>query len=194
VFVRDLRKGLKWEFSPSLATYVQRISEAAPRYEMNWRSHLHQVKAYAICLLLVGACVALLVWQDGTGDIHGILRIGWIMAAILILPALLLHLWYIYLSKGVIFERTDHGSFAISQKGERFTFMPQEIQMLVAYKSPFLIGNASRRAPWDRLHYYDLIFKDRSFRLNSLVVEDLEKVLRMPADRFVVKMRVIPIP
>ena len=161
---------------------------------MNWRSHLHQFKAYIVCLLIAASCVALLLWQHGTSDIHGILRIGWIMAAIMIGPPLLLHLWYIYLNRNIMFERTEHGSFSITQKGERFTFIPQEMKMLVAYKSPFLAGNTYRRMPWDRLHYYDLVFNDRSFRLNSLVVEDLERLLRMPADKIMTKTRFMPIP
>jgi hypothetical protein len=161
---------------------------------MNWRSHLHQLKAYALCILLAGGCVALLVWQHGTSDIRGILQIGGIMSAIMIVPPLVLHLWYIYLSRGLMFERTEHGSFAVTRKGERFTFIPQEMQSLVAYKSPFLAGGTYRRMPWDRLHYYDLVFKDRTIRLNSLVVDDLERVLRMPANKVVLKRRFIPIP
>lgn len=116
------------------------------------------------------------------------------MAAIMIVPPLLLHLWYLYLTRGIIFERTEHGSFAITRKGERFTFIPQEMQMLVAYKSPFLTGDTYHRMPWDRLHYYDLVFKDRTLRLNSLVVEDLESVLPMPSNKVVIKKRFMPIP
>ena len=160
---------------------------------MTWRSHWPLIKVYLLHTALCSGFVYYMVQKHGPSDLRTFINLGSVALAVLIGPALLLHLYHTLLcrtTRVVIADRT----VTIINKGQSRSFQLDDIRSLTACKSFPLAENRMQWMAWDPLCYWDIVIQGEEFRISSLTVRNLEELIVVPVDRYRLKKRFMPIP